>query len=187
MKTIPEPYFKICMLENFSNISLSNKRNYTLLLSVGLPTYKMRPVQCILHSGAEPILIREDLLETDWFQIIRPVSAPSSQCATTQDVSIIGTVLLHVRMGDARFRMVYGAGRDLSVSIFLGISFIDRFFNGIYRPEHKFSLYNYASVPIIAIVIKTEEEIYQNKQERISFKNVTVVEEGHNFHRLYGR
>lgn len=97
--------------------------------------------------------------------------------ATNRKVNIAGTVLLHIRIEDAIIRVVFGDVRSLAVPILLRTSFNDRFFKGIFPPKHDIVLYNSALVPILATVIKTEENLNQHKQEVDIVENVTVAQQ----------
>lgn len=130
-------------------------------------------------------MIREDFYETYWLQGIRAVTASSLRSAATQKVGIVRTLFIHVRVGDARIRVVFGVARSLGVPILLRISFIDRFVKGILPPEQKVVLYNSALVLIIVMVTKTEDKQILVKNKSKIVKNATVAEEVHNPHRLY--
>lgn len=100
--------------------------------------------------------MREDVLETDWLHTIQAPNEKCSRGATTQEVIIAGTVLLHVRMGDARIRLLFGTLSYMAVPILLGMFFIDRLVKRIFQPEHMIVFYNSALVPIIATVFQAK-------------------------------
>lgn len=114
--------------------------------------------------------MREDFLETDWLRAIRAVNEPSLRSETNQKDGIVGTVLLHARIRDARVFRVSGVVRKMAIPILLETSFIARFVKEVFLPEHKILLYNSAPIPIIATLIMTEEKQKQNKQEATLLK-----------------
>lgn len=64
-----------------------------------------------------------------------------------EKVSVVGTITLHVRIGDSRVKVVYGAVRNLSIPVLLAIPFIDGFVKCIFPPEQKIVIYSSKGVP----------------------------------------
>lgn len=95
-------------------------------------------------------------METDCLQTVRAANGSSLRNATSQKVSV-GSVLLHIRMGDARIKAVLRVLRDLAVPIVLRKSFIKTSVKEIFPPEHSKVLYNSASVLIVVTVVRTED------------------------------
>lgn len=87
----------------------------------------MSPLQGIDNTGAGPILITEDFLEPDWLRDNRAANKPLLRSGTNQTVDIDGTVLFHLRMGEARIRAVWELERNPAVPILLGTYFNDSF------------------------------------------------------------
>lgn len=79
------------------------------------------------------------------------------QSATTQKVSVVGTILLHVRIGDCRVNVVFGNVRNSLVPVLLEASFSGRFVKGIFPTALKIVLFNYKAVPTIVIKELPEE------------------------------
>lgn len=96
--------------------------------------------------------------------------------AINQKVIIVRTVLLHVVIGDDGVRVLFGAVRNLVMSATLAECFIDKFVKGMFQPEHKIAPYNSAPVPIIATVVRMENEQHQELQEDDNFEEFTAAE-----------
>lgn len=53
-KTKRKSYRAVCLLENSKEVMFFSKRNYNVLISVGLTPQKICPVQCVIDTGAGP-------------------------------------------------------------------------------------------------------------------------------------
>lgn len=73
-----------------------------------------------------------------------------------------------------------GVVANLAVPILLVASFIERVFKGIFPPKHRILLYSSAPVPIIASVVRSEENKSRKNQESDIAERATVAEEAHN-------
>lgn len=127
-------------------------------------------------TEAIPSLIRKEALLMEWLDAIRAIAQPSWRSATNQNVLIVGSVLLHVRIEDARVSGVSGAVKIADTSI------TEEILHGkiryrVFPLEHKVVLYNYAPVSIIAALVKKNNEKDQNLQEGDSFKEVLIVDD----------
>lgn len=125
-KTVLEPYCEICMFDHSGNICLLNKETFTVSISVSLSSLKIRPVHCIIDTVMEPNLVRDGFLDNKWLQAIRAVSAPSLKSVNCQMISVVGTLLLHIRVVDAHIQVAFGVVRTLPVPILLENFLIDR-------------------------------------------------------------
>lgn len=94
----------------------------------------MSPVQHIFDTGTRSSLFREECQDIDLLQVIRAVSKPLLRSATSQKVSVIGILLLHVSIEGARIRVVLGGVRELAVPILLETTFLDTFVKGTFPP-----------------------------------------------------
>lgn len=79
---------------------------------------------------------------------------------------------------------VLGVVRKLTVLVSPGKSFIDELVKEISPLEHKIALDNSATVLVIAAVVKTGNEQYQESQEREKVEEVTIVEDKYEAPRL---
>lgn len=163
------------MLEELGNTFLFEKRHYKASKTVGLPSHKMRPVQCLFHIDAGPNLVGEYFLDNDYVQVIRAVSVPPRRGATSQMAGIVRAILLHFTIGDTRTRVVYIVVRNWAVPISLLTSSIDKFAKRILPPEHRIELYNSTPVPLVATVIKAEQKKNDDKQKDETVENITVA------------
>lgn len=178
-KNILEPYSKF-VCSKAPAIFVSSRKKYKDSISIGLSPQNKRPMQSIFSNSAVPDLIREDILEIDWFQNMRTVSASSLRGVTNQEISIVGTVLLPVIKEDTRISVVFGIVRSLGVPISLGATFIDIFSKGIFPAEHSIVLQSSAAVPIISTAIRTVEKQNSSKQTGNIVESNLVAEEARN-------
>lgn len=76
---------------------LFNKRNNRASISVGLMTNMVPPANCVFDKGAGPNPIREAFLGAEWLRATQAKNQPALKTLTNQKVSIIGSIILHVR------------------------------------------------------------------------------------------
>lgn len=127
----------------------------------------------VFDTSAGPNLIWEDFLEGNWLKTVQANNGPSLQSATNQELNIVGTVTLPVRMADSRGRVVCDIVRNLAVPAILATLFIDRFLKGIFPHDRKIVLYNSKPVPILTINNRSEEQM---KKEEVA-KNLTMTKD----------
>lgn len=89
--------------------------------------FRMRLVDCVLDSCSGPNQKREDIVELDSMSSICVNEKPLLRSATNQNMEVLGNIVLHVRIGEARIRDVFGIVRKLAVSVLLRTFFIDKF------------------------------------------------------------
>lgn len=167
-----KPYPEICLFEHHSNTFLFNKRNYKVSSSVGIPTETMHPVEYIFETDAGSNLIREEISQTYCLRTMRTVNRPLVQWATNQRIRVVGTVLFRVGMVDDRIRMVLRALSCQVVPILPDTSIVGIFIKWIFPLEDRIVLYNSASAPIIAKVIKTERRTNTKKARKQHFQHL---------------
>lgn len=66
-------------------------------------------------------------------------------------MEIVGAIILYLTMGEARVRVVFEIIKNVSVSIVLGTSFIEKFVNRILPSERNMDPYNSWLVPILMV------------------------------------
>lgn len=144
----------------------------------------MYPVQYVYYTGAGLNLIPEDFLQTEWLDAIEAIGQPSLQSATNQKFVIVGTILLHALIRDARVRAVFEVVRNFVEPLLPETSFIDKFMKGIFTPDHEIMLYNSAPVPIIPTVVRTENWQGQGSQKSDNIEEVAILEDKYESPRL---
>lgn len=87
----------------------------------------MRPEIYVFDTGTGPNLIRADMVELYWVRSVRVSEKPRLKGATSQHVETIGTIILHVFIGEAHVRVAFGILNSLVVSVLLGTSFMENF------------------------------------------------------------
>lgn len=90
------------------------------------------PPKCVFGTGIELSLIQEEYQQTQWYRAIRGTNRPSLRIGSNQKVIIVGTILLHVSLDDARFQLVFRLARSLAVRALLQTSFINRFVKNMF-------------------------------------------------------
>lgn len=63
-------------------------------------------------TGASPILY--DSLDGEWLEALQANNRAASKNETNQDVSVVGTISLSIRMRDSRVGVVFDATRSLA-------------------------------------------------------------------------
>lgn len=84
-----------------------------------------------------------------------------------QRVSLVGTIWLHVKLGNSRARVVFISVRNLALPVLVETSYIDRFFKGSFPPERKSVPYN--AKPVSNIAIKDMPEEHNSKAKIVTF------------------
>lgn len=96
----------------------------------------MRPIICVFGTFAGPNLLREVLVEPNWLPPIHLSESPRLKSTTNQNVDVVGTIVLHMRMGERNVRLTFEIVRNLAVPVRLSTSFIDKFNKRIF-PSYK--------------------------------------------------
>lgn len=93
-----------------------------------------------------------------------------------QRVSLVGTISIHLRMGDSTVRVVIGIVCYLAVPVLLGTTFNDGFLKGFVYTERKIVRYNSEQVP--SLVIEDTPEELQDKEktrQRMQWSNRKIT------------
>lgn len=67
----------------------------------------MRPVHFVLKNYKCPGLLRQNMVEAEFLNSARVYQEPQLRNATSQEIEVVGTVLLHVYMDEAHVRVVF--------------------------------------------------------------------------------
>lgn len=76
----------------------------------------MHPINCVFHTGTEPILLKEDLVKHYWLPLIGLCDIPVLEQATNQKLKVTGTIFLHVLIGESLLRIMFGMVRNFGDS-----------------------------------------------------------------------
>lgn len=118
-------YEGTCTFEDAAGVTLFNKENYKVSISVVITANEMRTVSCVFDTGAGLNVIREDFLGKRWARSMKQNISNNLKSATNQGVRVAGTITSHVRMCDCRVCVVFGVVKSLAVPVLLG-NFIHR-------------------------------------------------------------
>lgn len=138
-------------MEEIVEIFLFNQRDFVVSSSVRPMGNKMHDLNRGFNTGAGPSPIREDSLESERLRTIQENNWPALKNAATKKVSVAGIIALLGRVRWLRVREVFGAVRNLAISVFFGTAFIDRLLEIVFSPKLKISSTNFKPVPILAI------------------------------------
>lgn len=83
-------------------VTVFNKKNYKVIMSVGKAETEMHLVICILETGAGPNLFREAFIGNRWHKMIRSTPEPDLKSTISESVCILGTINLYVSQSDCR-------------------------------------------------------------------------------------
>lgn len=133
-------------------------RNYTPAIKVGLSSKEVRPIDCVLGSGGGPVLIRGDVLSDEWLPAVNSEQRLQLRSATNHKLTTVGTITLHMRMGEVRVRVFFGAVYQLAVPNLLGTELNDKYVRAIFPGESKILPYNSERAHITAVSEEAETE-----------------------------
>lgn len=136
LESLSRAFTEVLPLSMDKTVTLFQKRNYKVCLTIGIQPSVMRPVIGILDTGAGPNLVAKDFLPSEWQQRIKPIRDPGLVAATKEAMVLQEMILLCVRLGDLEVRAWFGVVDRLAVRLLLGTSFIDRFVKAIF-PQDK--------------------------------------------------
>lgn len=126
-------------------------------ISVGLMANKMRTFNNVFDVSSEQNVIREVLVEAEWFSAIQERNRSALKNTTNPKVSVVRMMTLHIRIKEYSVRVVFGVIRHLTVPVLLGTSFIDRFVMGIFSTDRKIVPYISKAELVLDIKNKPDE------------------------------
>lgn len=107
--------------------------------------------------------------EPEWMGSIRVSEKPQLENTTNQNVKVVRTTMLHVRMAETRVRVVFGIGKNLPVPSLLAASLIIKFVIEMLPAKRKIVSYNSQPVGILMV-----HEASNDKQTFIRATDVAV-------------
>lgn len=102
----------------------------------------MHPVNSVFYKGAGLNPIREDFVQAEWPRARKVNSRRSLKNEIDYIVCIVGIIMVQVRMGYSRVKVVFGIVWDLAVPVVLRTLFTDRIAKNIFSREQRIVLYN---------------------------------------------
>lgn len=119
-------YAEVIAFIETDEVALFTKKNYKMSVSISFRCSHMRPLTYVFETGACPSLIRSDVLEPSWENHIRRQEVTNLYGAYNSKLRISGTIMLHIRVGEALTRIVFGVVKQLSVPMLLDKRYTDR-------------------------------------------------------------
>lgn len=101
---VSEPYTDVIYFDQEESISLFQNWNYKVRILIGHTPSVMGLVTCVLDTGGGPNLIYSRFIPRGWKEWINPVDDPRLLSTSCQALSVMGSLLLYVRMGDLQIR-----------------------------------------------------------------------------------
>lgn len=139
------------------SVSLFQKRNYKVRLTISERVNEMHPRTAVLEIGAGPNLIRKSSLPSTFSNNIRAVKELDLTGASRSNVIFDGVKLIHVRLGDLCFKAWFGVVTRMEVPLLLGTRFMDRFVKIIYLQERKIVPFHSHPVAIVDSLERSEK------------------------------
>lgn len=133
---------------------------------------RMRPLNCVLHISAEPKFTQEDVLNKKWLEAFKSENRSQMISATDYKLVIVDTATLYVRKGYLQIRVLFGAVRQLVVTVLLRTYFTEKFVRWILSDERKVVLHNSATILILFWRIVYLRRQRTRKNERAARKQI---------------
>lgn len=93
-KPSEDPYTEVVELLKTDPVSLFQKRNYKVRLTIGEKAQVVHPVSAVIETGAGPNLIRRENFPSPWTNRIRSVKEPGLTGASKYNIILGGVILL---------------------------------------------------------------------------------------------
>lgn len=123
----------------------------------------MHSVNCVSDARSGPSLQREEVAKSDWISSISVSENPRLRSGTNQNVDVVRTILLHVRMEETCVLVLLGIVKNLAVPALLGTHFIDEFVEVINPAERNIVTYSSQAMPIL-MAHETSNYIWRTKR-----------------------
>lgn len=144
----------------------------------------MNPTTSMLDTGDGPNLVSKELLPPKWQHLVKPSRDAGLMEAKKESVDIQGVILIQIILEDLCMHAWFGGVPRIAVPMWMGTSFIDHFFKGIFPQEKRLlpmhsktvSIIDYASTkkPLNAVSEGTEPPEGTNTDEEASTFPVRV-------------
>lgn len=112
----------------------------------------MRPIVCVIDTGAGPSLVEKDVLDCKWLDSIRHSEMPEIRSASDRKLVRSGTITLHLRLAESHTRMIFGVVDRLAVSELLDTTSADKIVKSIQQAERK--IFSYHTRPMRILMVQ---------------------------------
>lgn len=119
-------------------------------MMVGSKPTVLYAIMSVIGRGSTPTLISTAFRKSQWNSCMKRQDTSIVRKANKQSLSVIGLILLHVRIGKLCVRKWFRMVDKLAVDLHLGTSFIDHYIWTISYGEHKLVPWHLTPVAIIA-------------------------------------
>lgn len=134
-ENLDESYQDIPSFLQTGEISLFNINHYKVSVLIGLIWSRIRPVVCIVDSGAGPNPVIANFLDQSLLKNIQLCDMPEIQSVSDTKLVVSRANTFHLRIGESQTRVTYGVVDRLPVPVLLGTTFIDNFIKSCTRPK----------------------------------------------------
>lgn len=146
-----EQYAEAHTFEESESVTFFTKKYYNVAIIFVLTSSRMNSMQFVFDTGSGANLLQWNPNKPNWQPPIRLCDGLWPKNPTKQRVELVGTIVLNVRTGERRTRVIFEILSKLAVSMLLGPSFIDNCINRIFGTERRIVLFNIAPVPTLRV------------------------------------
>lgn len=105
-------------------MALFSKSTYKIRTRVGHSTNKLQPSVYLLDTGTSLNVINSKLIQDDWTHKLKSRPTQKLQSATKELITLLGAIILFVRIKNLHVKVWYGIDENLSVEILPGTIFL---------------------------------------------------------------
>lgn len=102
-------YSELCTLDNRNVPTVFSRREYKVAVSILVTSKRMR--HYVLDIGTETNLLLKEVLSRDWISTVKISAMPQLWRSKNQELNIIGSFMLFLRIGDVRVSVVFRIAR----------------------------------------------------------------------------
>lgn len=141
-----------------------------------LNTSCTRPVSFVFNTGAELILLLEDALEPGWSGSIQINKKLWLRDATNLKIEVVVTIILLVRIREARLRFVLEIVKNLAVHVLFGAFFIDNFLMWFFCADREKVLESSQPIRILRVQQASKDSRGNKRTSDVTSRNTLGVE-----------
>lgn len=171
-KTPEKPYKCILPFLETGLELLFKEKIYQVSVSIGLNSWKMRPIKFVFDSGAGPDLIRADILGPSWLDSVCKREMLDIRSTSDMKLKMSGTKTPFLCMGGSRTRISFDVVNKLVVPVLLETACINRFIKSIHLAQRKIFPHRFSPVPVLTVhEARSEPKIAKLEPSKKSKKN----------------
>ena len=148
--------------------------NYKVSMTIGVIPSHMVSLTTVLDTGAGPNLVSTLVLPEKWKRYLQVESnLPPIRDASNNRIRTVGTISLHVRIGELRCRVRFIVVTNLAVDCILGTSFIDQYVEAIRPRKRAIQFVDNSRTPIVGKTLSTRKT--ENNSPKSENQSVPTV------------